>query len=30
VGALPEPLLRDLFEQFIEVTKPKEAEAIRE
>ncbi|MGH2581608.1 MAG: thioredoxin [Anaerolineales bacterium] len=24
VGALPEPLLRELFEQFVEVTKPKE------
>jgi thioredoxin 1 len=26
VGALPEPILRDLFDQFVEVTKPKEAE----
>lgn len=25
VGALPEPILRELFDQFIEVTKPKEA-----
>lgn len=24
VGALPEPILRDLFDQFVEVTKPKE------
>jgi len=27
VGALPEPMLRELFEQFIEVTKPEVAEA---
>jgi thioredoxin 1 len=24
VGALPEPMLRELFEEFVEVTKPKE------
>jgi thioredoxin 1 len=27
VGALPEPILRDLFDQFVEVTKPKEVAA---
>lgn len=27
VGALPEPMLRDLFDQFVEVTKPVEAAA---
>jgi thioredoxin 1 len=30
VGAVPEPILRDLFEQFVEVTKPKETEAATE
>jgi thioredoxin 1 len=28
VGALPEPILRELFGQFVEVTKAKEAEAV--
>jgi thioredoxin 1 len=27
VGALPEPMLRELFEQFVEVTKLEKAEA---
>ncbi|MEX1143450.1 MAG: thioredoxin [Anaerolineales bacterium] len=27
VGALPEPMLRELFEQFVEVTKPEKSEA---
>lgn len=28
VGALPEPILRELFGQFVEVTKPKQPEAL--
>jgi thioredoxin 1 len=27
VGAMPEPILRELFDQFVEVAKPKEASA---
>jgi len=30
VGALPEPMLRELFEQFVEVTKAVKAEAVAE